>query len=94
MGWFSDLWEGIKSTAGRVYDFVRKPIDIIANVGDNIRKIPIIGSTLATLASPVTAIAKTGQGVLDTAKQVADVAKTIGLKSGGVVKERMFQKAE
>lgn len=94
MGWLTDLWEGVKSVASNVYNVVRKPVDWIAGAGDVIRKIPVIGSTLAGIASPVTSLAKTVQGGLDTAKQVADVAKTIGLKSGGVVKERMFQKAE
>jgi hypothetical protein len=100
MGWFSDLWEGVKSTAsniysgvkdvaGKVYDVVRKPIDVIAGAGDFVSKIPVLGS----LAQPFIAGAKGAQSVLDQAKSVADVAKTIGLKAGGIVPApRMFQK--
>lgn len=102
MGFFSDLWEGIKSTAsniyggvkkglGAVYDVVRKPVDIIASAGNLVSKIPVLG----TLAQPVIAAARGAQSVLDQGKAVADVAKQIGLKSGGVVPpQRMFQKAE
>jgi len=101
MGFFSDLWEGIKSTAGNiysgvkkglgaVYDVVRKPVDIIAGAGDFVSKIPVLG----TFAQPVIAAARGAQSLLDQGKQVADVARQIGLKSGGVVPpERMFQKA-
>jgi phage-related protein len=98
MGFFSDLWEGIRSTAGnvwsgvknvagKVYDVVRKPIDIIAGAGKFISKIPVIGSLL----SPVTAVASTAQGLLDQAKSVGDVAKSIGLKDGGMVRRKYYQ---
>lgn len=102
MGWLSDLWEGVKNTAsnvwsgvksvaGKVYDVVRKPVDWVAGAGDVISKIPVIG----TLAQPVIAAAKGAKSVLDQGKAIADVAKQIGLKSGGVVPPtRMFQKAE
>lgn len=98
MGWFSDLWEGIKSTAsnvwsgvknvaGKVYDVVRKPIDVIAGAGKFISKIPVVGTVL----SPLTAAASTAQGLLDQAKSVGDVAKSIGLKEGGIVKRKYYQ---
>lgn len=102
MGFFSDLWEGIKSTAsnvynaaksvaGKVYDVVRKPVDIISGAGDIISKIPVIGS----LAQPVIAGVKGVQSLLNQGKQIADVAKQIGLRTGGIVQpSRMFQKAE
>lgn len=101
MGFFSDLWEGIKSVAsnvyggvkkglGAVYDVVRKPVDFIAGAGDFVSKIPVLG----TLAQPVIAAARGAKSLLDQGKQVADIAKQIGLKSGGVVPPaRMFQKA-
>lgn len=100
MGWFSDLWEGIKSTAsnvwsgvknvaGKVYDVVRKPIDVIAGAGKFISKIPVLG----TIASPLTAAASTAQGILDQAKTVGDVAKSIGLKEGGMVGHRKYYQA-
>lgn len=101
MGFFSDLWEGVKRTAsnvwsgakdvaGKVYDVVRKPVDLIAGAGDFVSKIPVIGS----LAQPIIAGAKGVQSFLDQAKSVGDIAKTIGLKSGGMVPKRMFQKGE
>jgi hypothetical protein len=101
MGWFGDIWDSIKSTAsdvwsgikkgaGAVYDVVRKPVDWIAGAGDFVSKIPVLG----TIAQPVIAGARAAKSVLDQGKQIADVAKQIGLKSGGMVKERMFQKAE
>jgi len=101
MGFFSDLWEGVKrgasslysgvkDVAGKVYDVVRKPVDFIAGAGDFVSKIPVIGS----LAQPIIAGAKGVQSVLDQAKSVGDIAKTIGLRSGGMVSKRMFQKGE
>lgn len=98
MGWFSDLWEGIKSTAsnvyggikkglGAVYDVVRKPVDIIAGAGDVVSKIPVIGS----LAQPIIAGAKGAQSLLDQAKTVGDIAKSVGLQDGGVVRRKYYQ---
>lgn len=85
MGFFSDLWSGIKSVAGQVYDTVRKPVDWIAGAGDTLRKIPFVGNSLATALSPITGLAKTVQGGLNTAKDVADVGKALGLQRGGMV---------
>ena len=101
MGWFGDLWDtieqgasqawgNVKKIAGSVYDTVRKPVDWIAGAGDVVSKIPFLG----TLAQPVIAAAKGAKSVLDQGKAIADVAKQIGLKSGGVVPSRTFQKAE
>lgn len=98
MGWFSDLWEGIKSTAsnvyggikkglGAVYDVVRKPVDIIAGAGDFVSKIPVLGS----LAQPIIAGAKGAQSLLDQAKTVGDIAKSVGLQDGGVVRRKYYQ---
>lgn len=98
MGFFSDLWEGIKTTAsnvyggvkkglGAVYDVVRKPIDIIAGAGDFVSKIPVLGS----LAQPFIAGAKGAQSLLDQGKAVADIAKSVGLQDGGVVKRKYYQ---
>ncbi len=94
MGFFSDLWEGIKSTAGnvwsgvknvagKVYDVVRKPVDIIAGAGDFVSKIPVLGA----LAQPLIAGAKGAQSLLDQGKMVGDVVKAVGLKDGGMVKK-------
>ena len=90
MGWFSDLWEGIKSTASNVYDFVKKPVEYLGKGLEYASKIPVLGTFLA----PVKAAVGGAQSLLDQGKAVGDVVKAIGLKSGGVVSKRMFQKAE
>lgn len=93
MGWFGDLWSsikdtasnvwsGVKNVAGKVYDVVRKPIDIIAGAGNVVSKIPVIG----TIAQPLIGAARGAQSLLDQGKAVADVAKSIGLKEGGMVR--------
>lgn len=98
MGFFSDLWEGVKSTAskvwsgakniaGKVYDVVRKPIDIVAGAGDFVSKIPVLG----TLAQPLIAGAKGAQSVLDQAKTIGDIAKSVGLQDGGMVRKKYYQ---
>lgn len=98
MGWFSDLWEGIKSTASNVYggikkglstvyDVVRKPVDIIAGASDIVSKIPVLG----TVAQPIIGLAKGAKSILDQGKAVADVAKSVGLQDGGVVKKKYYQ---
>lgn len=98
MGWFSDLWEGVKSTAsnvwqgaknvaGKVYDVVRKPVDVVASLGKYVSKVPVLGTVL----SPLTAAASTAQGILDQGKTVADIAKSVGLQDGGVVKRKYYQ---
>jgi phage-related protein len=100
MGWFSDLWEGVKSgvsnvwsgaknIAGKVYDVVRKPIDIIAGAGDFVSKIPVLGS----LAQPFIAGAKGAQSLLDQAKTVGDVVRATGLQDGGMVKRKNYYQA-
>lgn len=98
MGFFDSLWEGIKSTAsnvwsgakniaGKVYDVVRKPIDIVAGAGDFVSKIPVLG----TLAQPLIAGAKGAQSVLDQAKTIGDIAKSVGLQDGGMVRKKYYQ---
>lgn len=98
MGFFSDLWEGLKSTAsniysgaksiaGKVYDVVRKPVDIIAGAGDFVSKIPVLGS----VAQPIIAGAKGVQSLLDQAKSIGDVAKSVGLQDGGMVRRKYYQ---
>jgi phage-related protein len=98
MGFFSDLWEGLKSTAsniysgakniaGKMYDVVRKPVDIIAGAGDFVSKIPVLGS----LAQPIIAGAKGVQSLLDQAKSIGDVAKSVGLQDGGMVRRKYYQ---
>jgi phage-related protein len=98
MGWFSDLWDGIKSTAsnvwsgvksvaGKVYDTVRKPVDFIAGLGNVVSKIPVIG----TLAQPIIGAAKGAQSLLDQGKAVSDITRSIGLQNGGIVQKKYYQ---
>jgi hypothetical protein len=100
MGWFGDLWEGIKSTAsnvwsgiksgaGAVYDVVRKPVDWVSKGLEYASKIPGIGGLL----SPVKSIVDTVRGGLDQAKSVGDVVKAVGLKMGGVVRDQKYYQA-
>jgi hypothetical protein len=93
MSWFSSLWDGIKSVASNIYNVVRKPVDWIAGAGDTLKKIPLIGNAISTVLTPVTGLAKTVQGGLDTAKQVADVGKALGLQKGGMVPMKKFYQA-
>lgn len=97
MGFFSDLWEGVKNTAsnvwsgakniaGKVYDVVRKPVDIIAGAGDFVSKIPVLGS----LAQPIIAGARGAQSILDQAKSVGDIARSVGLQKGGMVPPKKY----
>lgn len=92
MGFFSDLWEGIKSTASNVwsgiksgasaiYDVVRKPVDWVAKGLEYASKIPGLGAIL----SPVTGVVNTVRSGLDQAKSVGDVVKAVGLREGGMV---------
>jgi len=90
MGFFGDLWNGIKSGLGAVYDVVRKPVDWISKGLEYAGKIPVLGNLLA----PVRSVVDTVRGGLDTAKSVGDVAKQIGLKEGGMVEgkpKKMYQ---
>ena len=100
MGWFSDLWDGIKSTASnvwsgvknvasKVYDTVRKPIDFIAGAGNLVSKIPVLG----TLAQPIIGAARGAQSLLDQGKSVADIAKSVGLQDGGMVRSKKYYQA-
>lgn len=104
MGWLSDLWEGVKSTAsniwsgvknvaGTVYDTVRKPVDFISKGLEYASKIPVIGTALA----PVRGVVDTVRSGLDQAKSVGDVVKAVGLKEGGMVQKapaKFYQKGE
>jgi hypothetical protein len=94
MGFFGDLWSGIKNVAGNVwsgikkgagavYDVVRKPIDAVVGVGNMISKIPVLG----TIAAPLVGAARGAQSILDQGKMIGDVVKAVGLKEGGMVKK-------
>jgi len=105
MGFFDDLWSGIKNTAssiysgvknvaGKVYDTVSRPISWVSKGLDYASKIPILGTLLAPAITAGKTIVGGAESVLNTGKQIGDVVKAIGLKMGGVVNKRMFQKAE
>lgn len=94
MGFWGDLWNGIKSVGTSIYNTVRKPVDWIVGAGDKIAKIPVIGGPLSTFLSPVTGLARTVQGGLNTVRDVAEVGKTIGLQKGGIVPMKKVFQAE
>lgn len=93
MGFWGDLWDGIKNTASNVwsgvknvastvYNTVRKPIDWISSGLNVASKIPVLGSIVA----PVRGVVDTAKSVLDQGKAIGDVVKQVGLREGGVVK--------
>jgi len=91
MGFFSDLWEGLKSGLSSVYNVVRKPVDWISKGLEYASKIPVLGNIVA----PARGIVDTVKGGLDVAGNVGDVVKQIGLKEGGMVEgkepRKMYQ---
>lgn len=90
MGFFSSLWDGIKSVASNVYNVIRKPIDFVANAGNFIKKIPFIGGGLSTILSPITTAAGVAQGGLNTAR---DIASALPLQHGGMVPMKKLYQA-
>ena len=97
MGWFGDLWDNIKSTAsnvwsgiksgvGAVYDVVKKPVEWVSKGLDYASKIPGLGAVL----SPVRGVVDTAKSILEQGKTVGDVVKAVGLQDGGMVK-RYYQ---
>jgi hypothetical protein len=85
MGFWGDLWNGIKSVASNVYNVVRKPIDFVANAGQHLKKIPLVGGALSTLLTPLTSAASVAQSGLNTARDIASVGSSLGLQKGGIV---------
>jgi phage-related protein len=81
MGFWSNLWEGIKAPFRTVYDRVINPVvNTVSNIYDKVK---------GFLPAPIRAVGDTIQG---TAKQIQsgvqtarDVAGAIGLKGGGIV---------
>jgi hypothetical protein len=89
MGFFSDLWNGIKSVAGQVYNAVRKPIDFVSKGLEYTSKIPVLGGLLA----PVKGLVGGAKSILDQGQAVGDVVKAIGLREGGMVPMKKFYQA-
>ena len=79
MGFFGDLWKGVKSTASSAYRIGKKAVGTVASVGrkaidvgrhvvGQVEKIPVIGDVLA----PATAMAR---GALGAAEGVVGAAE-------------------
>lgn len=78
MGWFSDLWNSVKSVAGKVYDGARSVGNTISNVYDKVK---------TYLPSPIRAIGDQVQNTYNQVRSVGDVVRSnpLGLKDGGPV---------
>ena len=85
-GFWANLWDGVKSVAGKVYDGVRSVGNTISNVYDKVK---------TYLPAPIRAIGDTVQNTYNQARSVGDVVRSnpLGLKDGGPVlkiKDRMM----
>lgn len=86
MGWWSDLWSGIKNVGNTIWSGVKSGVNWVADkvkpVSDAIQKyagyVPIIGQPLASVAGTVS-------NVIDYAKKGVDAATAAGYRRGGVV---------
>lgn len=78
MGFWSNLWDGVKSVAGKVYDGVRSVGNTISNVYDKVK---------TYLPSPIRAIGDQVQNTYNQVRSVGDVIRSnpLGLKDGGPV---------
>lgn len=78
MGFWSNLWDGVKSVAGKVYDGVRSVGNTISNVYDKVK---------TYLPSPIRSIGDQVQNTYNQARSVGDVIRSnpLGLKDGGPV---------
>jgi len=86
MGFFSDLWEGIKTPFKYVYDKIASPVvNTISGIYDRVKG--FLPAPLRTIGDTVQGTVKQVQSGIDTARQVAGA---VGLKDGGqVLKEKM-----
>lgn len=93
MGFFSSLWDGIKSVGSSVYNVLRAPVDFVANAGNYIKKIPVVGGFASALLNPLTSAAGLAQSGLNTVRDVASVGSAIGLQHGGMVPQKKYYQA-
>jgi len=81
MGFFSDLWEGIKTPFRWTYDKLINPVvNTVSNVYDKVKG--FLPAPLRAIGDTVQGTAKQIQSGIDTARNVAGA---VGLKMGGVV---------
>ena len=82
MGFFGDLWKGVKSTASSAYRIGKKAVNTVADVGRKavnvgrdvvsaVEKTPILGD----IATPVTAAARGALGAAESVVGAAERAK-------------------
>lgn len=91
MGFFSDLWSGIKNVAGNVWSGVKSATNwvadkvqpIVKTVGDIASYIPVIGAPIAGIAGQI------NKGI-DFAKNLVGKVDTIGGKVVGAI-DRVVQ---
>jgi phage-related protein len=81
MGFWSNLWEGIKAPFKYAYDKVVNPVvNTISNVYDKVKG--FIPAPLRAIGDTIQGTAKQIQSGIETARNVAGA---VGLKMGGVV---------
>lgn len=81
MGFFSDLWEGIKAPFRFVYDKAINPVvSGISNVYDKVK-----GFLPTSIRAPLDAIQGTVKQGQDIIQKGRDVLGAVGLKDGGMV---------
>jgi hypothetical protein len=90
MGFWGDLWEGIKKPFVAVYDNVVKPVaSTVSNVYDKVKRfIP------APLRAPLDTIQSSGRQIGDAIQTARDVGSAIGLKDGGMVLKEKMERSE
>jgi hypothetical protein len=83
MGFFGDLWNGIKSVGGRIYDGARSVGNFVSNVYDKVK---------TYLPAPIRSIGDSVQNTYNQARNVGDVIRgnPLGLKDGGRVDQKQI----
>lgn len=78
MGFWGDLWNGIKSVGGKIYDGVRSVGNFASNIWDKVK--PYV-------PAPIRTVGDTVQNTYNQVRSVGDVIRSnpLGLKDGGRV---------
>ena len=81
MGWFSSIWDTVKSGIGKVADFaggiasgIGKAATTVSDTIGKISDLPVIGNIASTVLSPVRNVANTVGNIANTVQQGASLA--------------------